>query len=372
MNIVVQIYMMVCVILLVFDIGFLIVKNARNQRFYPRMPRFKKRVGEEIEQKNTTGEFSAGWLDSVRERCRKTKYLLALQGVLEVKPYARDWFREVIYSLLFEYRKKSDYEQAYYAYVVSALGYERARISSYFASEFLSFLKSGSLYTFSNTMAAVYEFGDLCILMNAIDVVDERAGFYHKKLFVDGLLSARVDKKELAAALMEQYDRYSDFTKECILEYFRFAEVDAGDFCRRVISLEPKGSQVRYTAIRYFLKYPDEKAKGMFADMLRSREEGGWVEEMLAIQGLGRWQEKEIRDLMKSHITSENWYVRVNALEYLKNSGMDEQEIAEIIGLEDPYTNEALVYQYREDPVMSDYIGRLIEEQKNRSKEEEN
>ncbi|MGN0414736.1 MAG: HEAT repeat domain-containing protein [Agathobacter sp.] len=106
--------------------------------------------------------------------------------------------------------------------------------------------------------------------------------------------------------------------------------------------------------------------------MLRSREEGGWVEEMLAIQGLGRWQEKEIRDLMKSRITSENWYVRVNALEYLKNSGMDEQEIAEIIGLEDPYTNEALRYQYREDPEMSDYIGRLIEEQKNRSKEEEN
>ena len=44
MNVVVQIYMIVCVVLLVFDVAFLMVKNARNQRFYPKKPKFRRKI----------------------------------------------------------------------------------------------------------------------------------------------------------------------------------------------------------------------------------------------------------------------------------------------------------------------------------------
>lgn len=363
MNIVVQIYMIVCMVLLAFDIVFLIVKNARNQRFYPRMPKFEKRVWKEIQKKTNTGEFSPGFMQYVGGKIRKTKYLLALQGILEENPFAGEWFKEMLYSVLPVYKKKSDYEQAYYAYVISTLDYERERVPAYFTGEFLTLLRSKSLYTFCNTMACVYAFGDIEVLLTAMDVVDERAGFYHKKLLVDGLLSARADKEKLSSALMERYEKYSDFTKECLLDYFRYAGVDAAEFCRKVIRLEPADSEVRYTAMRYFIKYPDEKSRKMFERILQSGEEKNWIEEMLSIQGLGQCKDEKVRKLIKDRVTGRNWYVRINALAYLKNNGMDQKEIEEIIGLGDPYTNEALLYQYREDPEMSDYIRNLFKEE---------
>ena len=360
MNVVVQIYMVVCIILLVFDIVFLEIKNVRNQRFYPQMPKFEQTIRDEIERKRNSGEFSGGYLDSLRGKIVKIKYLLSLQSVLDEKTFAKNWFCEVIFSVLDDYKKKSDYEQAYYAYVISTLDYQKLHISPEFASEFMYFLNSKSLYTLSNTMNAVYEFGDVNLLLNAIDIIDKRAGFYHKKLLVDGLLSAKVDKEKLAQSLMKNYDKYSVYTKECLLEYFRFAGDIASEFCMKVIESGPEDSEIKYAAERYFIKYPTEKSKKMFSDILRSEEKQGWLDEMLAIQGLGHCNDEEVRSLIKHKITSSNWYVRVNAVEYLKNHGMDKSEISGIIELKDRYTNESLLYQYRDDKEMSEYIRESI------------
>lgn len=360
MNVVVQIYMIVCVVLLVFDVAFLMVKNARNQRFYPKKPKFRRKILEEIEHRELSGEFSKGFPEMVQKKIARTKYLLALQTILEEKNYAADWFREIIYAVLPDYRKKSEDEQAYYAYVISTLGYEGVQLPADFAGEFMTFLESKSLYTFANTMAAVYAFGDMNLLMHAIDMVDEREGFYHTKLLVDGLLSARVDQKELAGRLMESYEKYRDYTREGILTYFRFSGADAAEFCRKVLLSGNENREIRYAALRYFVKYPDEKSQKMFIRMLTSGEELNWVEEMLAIEGLAHDPGGDVRRLMKEKITSVNWYVRVKAAQYLRNHGMDPKELEEIVGFGDRYANEALLYQYRGDPGMSACIKKLM------------
>lgn len=360
MNVVVQIYMIVCVVLLVFDVAFLMVKNARNQRFYPKKPKFRRKILEEIEHRELSGEFSKGFPEMVQKKIARTKYLLALQAILEEKTYAADWFREIIYAVLPDYRKKSEDEQAYYAYVISTLGYEGVQLPPEFAGEFMTFLESKSLYTFANTMAAVYAFGDMNLLMHAIELADEREGFYHTKLLVDGLLSARVEQKELAERLMESYERYRDYTREGILTYFRFSGADAAEFCRKVLQSETGDREIRYAALRYFVKYPDEKSVKMFIRMLTSGEELNWVEEMLAIEGLAHDPGEDVRRLMKEKVTSVNWYVRMKAAEYLKNHGVDPKELEEIVGFGDRYANEALLYQYREDPGMSACIRKLM------------
>jgi len=352
--------MTVCVVLLIFDIGFLIVKNLRNHRFYPKMVKFEKEVLEEIRTKNETDCFTEAFQTRLQKRLSKTKYLIALQGILEQHPEARKWFKPVIFSCIKDYKKKSDYEQAYYTYVISTLGYENEKISNDFAVEFLEFLDSKSLYTFINTMNALYEFGEIHLLIAAIDKIDERAGFYHKKLFSDGLLQAKVDRKEFGAKLMERYPQYTDFTKGCILDYFRFANIEAFDFCMELVKSKTENDEIRYAAIRYFVKFQNEESKDFFIDVLKS-DKNAWVEEMLAIQGLSRSSDSEVRSLIKKKITSRNWYVRVNAAEYLQKNGLDKEELLEIISLKDRFTNETLLYQYQNDKVMSAYIQELIE-----------
>ena len=360
MNLMIQIYMTVCVVLLIFDIGFLLVKNMRNHRFYPRMTKFEAQVIQEIEARKESGKFSEEFLKSLNKNLAKTKYLIALQSVLEKHPEAREWFKPMIFSCLKDYKKKSDYEQAYYTYVISTLGYENEKVLNAFASEFLTFLDSKSLYTFINTMNAIYEFGETNILIAAIDKIDERAGFYHKKLFADGLIQARVDKKEFGAKLMEKYASYTDYTKACVLDYFRFANIEASEFCMKLVESKTEDDEIRYGAIRYFVKFPNEESKKYFTNILKNGNEA-WVEEMLAIQGLSRCTDAEVRSLIKNKITSRNWYVRVNAAEYLQKNGLDKEEILEIVSLDDRYTNETLLYQYQNDKVMSAYIRELIE-----------
>lgn len=360
MNLMIQIYMAVCVVLLIFDIVFLLVKNMRNHRFYPKMINFEEQVTQEIELRKESDKFSEEFQKNLQKKLAKTKYLISLQGVLEKYPEAKEWFKPVVFSCLKDYKKKSDYEQAYYTYVISTLGYEKVKVSNAFASDFLFFLDSKSLYTFINTMNAIYEFGETNILIAAIDKVDERAGFYHKKLFVDGLLQAKVDKTEFGTKLMEKYAGYTDFTKSCLLDYFRFANVEASDFCMKLVQSKSEDGELRYAALRYFVKFPNEESKKYFSEVLKNGNEA-WVEEMLAIQGLSCYTEKEVHSLIKSKITSRNWYVRVNAAEYLQKNGLGKEELLEIISLKDRYTNETLLYQYQNDKVMSAYIRELIE-----------
>lgn len=359
MNLMIQIYMIVCVVLLVFDIGFLLVKNIRSHRFYPRDNRFENRIKKEIELWKAAGAFSEDFQRDLYKQLSKTKNMITLQDQLELHPEAVDMFRSTIFHLLDEYKKKSDYEQAYYTYIISAMDYSKERVPADFASKFLAFLDSKSLYTFINTMNALYQFGEVHLLVAGIDKTDERVGFYHRKLLVDGLLEAKVDKKAFTEKMLERFERYSTYTQNCLLDYFRLGGCDVSEFCLELMLSDLADKEVQYTAMRYFAKYPNQTAKEYFMNILRNEEE--WIRQMLAIQALDQYLEPEIRELIKGKITSQNWHVRNNAAMYLKKNGLDKEEIREIINLKDRYTNETLLYQYRDDEAMMAYISKTID-----------
>ena len=63
---------------------------------------------------------------------------------------------------------------------------------------------------------------------------------------------------------------------------------------------------------------------------------------------------------MRRKISSRSWHVRINAIEYFYQKGMDRKELQDILELRDKYTNEALLYQFRNDPEISAYFMELI------------
>ena len=162
-----------------------------------------------LREREKDGEFSLSFINILPKALSRTKNLVVLQNALEENPHSKDWFKPMIFSLVDTYKQKSDYDQAFYIYVVSQLGYNET-VPSDFASHFMSFLDSKSLYTFSNTMDALYAFSEINLLIAGIEKVDERDGFYHKKLFVDGLLTVKVDKKVLAEKLLDELTKYTN------------------------------------------------------------------------------------------------------------------------------------------------------------------
>jgi len=372
MYLMIRIYMIVCVVLLLFDILFLIVKGIRNHRLYPRNTKFEHAIKREIKKYKKRGGFSDAFKNSLHKMLKKTQNLITLCDAIEKRPDMSHVFLDYIFAVIEEYRKKSDYEQAYYTYVISALNYTKKRMPAEYASELIGFLDSKSIYTFINTLNAFYHFGNVDIMFAAVEKINERGNFYHKKLLVDGLLSAQVDHKELGKRLKERFPFYSVHMQESLVDYFRMSGLEASELCLKIARNPETYSELRYGSMRYFVKYPNEKARKFFLEILKKEED--WVAEMIAIQALSNYEDAEVREIIKSKITSKNWHIRNNALKYIRKIIRNKDEIYEIISRRDKYTSEALLYQYADDEEMSQYISETmhqLEETDNAERQQE-
>jgi hypothetical protein len=355
-NTIIEIYLVVCVLLLLFDITFLVMKNLRNQEFYPKNRSLEEKLREEIQLRRQTGAFSQDFEEDLGTKLGKIRNLITLMDVLDGNQAAAEWFRPAVFAQIEEYRKKNDYEQAYYAYVVSRFDYESEPVPPEFAAKFMAFLDSKSLYTFANAMDALYQFGRTNLLLAALEKVDECQGFYHQKLLVDGLLTSRADFRELNPALVKAFDRHTPFLQECLLNFFRMTGYDVSALCLRLIQNgENTDQEVRYGAMRYFTKYPNAQSQSLFLSILQ-REEDPWMDQMLAIQALEHAGDAAVKDAVLKKVTSPNWYVRTKAIACLHRWGLTKSQIFDILYLRDKYADNALLYQYRNEKELSHYI----------------
>jgi len=356
MNLVIEIYIIICVFLLVFDLAFLFVKNVRTNEVYRINDAFANRIREEIARHRNQGAFSEEFSEMLQSKLHKTKNLVTLQNVVGDDIEAWEWFRLAILNQLDVYRKKTDYEQAYYTYLISTFDYDVQKNPPAFNSMFLEFLESKSLYIFANTMMALYRGGETELLLDAIEIISERGAFYHKKLFVDGLLESKADFTELNPCLVERFEKYSPYVQDCLLDFFRLNGYgDAVELCIRLMEDEKTDTQVRYTAMRFFNKYTNDHAREYLLGILEQGEER-WVEQVLAIQALATHRDLEVWQAVGRKIYSHNWFVRINAVDYMHRSGLNREQVFDILYMRDRYANEALLYQFRDDKKMSRYI----------------
>jgi len=359
MTIVLEIYIVVCVALLLFDIGFLAIKNSKNKYLKSEDKAFYKLLKQESENYRTEGKFSENFEKDLPKQLSKTKHLITLHKLFEDEPDTQSFFRQVLFSLIDTYRKHNDYEQAFYTYIISELDYSKEKVLPSFSCEFIDFLESKSLYTFSNAMDAFYAFGDDALLLQALDVVDRRNGFYHDKLLTDGLLSYKGDHNRLKQEFIQRFFRYGEQLQVCLLDYFRLYGSDVSELCLKLMKEEKAYDEVQYRAMRYFQKFPCDEAKEWFVNILE-RDDVVWIKQMLAIQGLHKYDDAVVYDVVKNKLTSREWHVRNNAAEFFYKKGLSKEELMELLSFKDKYANESLLYQYRDNEEMTIFIKDVI------------
>ncbi len=246
MNLLIKIYILLSVALLLFELGFLVIKNGRTKHLYPRNAQFENTLRDEIVLRRKTNAFSSKFSRRLPHLLTKTKHLVTLQSELEKHPDVADWFRAVVFAQIDNYRKKSDYEKAFYSYVISCFDYTKEPIPLEIANQLLTFLDSMSLYTFANTMNVFYRSGEVHLLLMAIDKADERGRFYHRKLLTDGILSAKVNPVELTRELRNRFYRYTPHTQACLLDVLRMGQGDASALCLTVLNDTARTNAVEY------------------------------------------------------------------------------------------------------------------------------
>lgn len=350
--------------MLLFNIAFLLVKNARIKGIEVGHKKLRERIITEINNYNPMLGLSESSKKFLTQDIAQTKNMVVLISQLEMTSVnieqIKSEIRPYILSHIKAYQKKSEYEQAYYAHIVSIFDYKKEKLTESFYSSFSLFLNSKSLYVLSNAVNAAYRFADPYYMSVVIQKLDERGGFFQGNLFVDGLLQFQGDINILHNLIIDKFYQYTSLMQVNLLQYFRLKGTQVNNLCLDILKNKTLEDGVLYEAMRYFAKYPHDEAKRMFI-MILEDEDSFWVEQMLAIQGLNCYDESLVKKIIKDKITNENWYVRINAVSYLYNHSLSLEEICEILCMKDRYTNDALLYLYREDEKTSEYIMGVIE-----------
>ena len=379
MRIILGVYIFICIMLFLFNIFFILIKNTKKNRMFSSDKSIEEKFVLAIQNYDSKMGLDKETKEYLSKKIEKTKNLIELMDVFEknrdtVPDELEKEIREMILEKEEIYVKSKEIEKAYYPYVLSLFDYSDREFTRYEKSNIVDFLDCESLYTFVNTMELVYKISDLELLEMAMEEVNASEIFYHKKLLIDGLMKYKGDEKELRNSIEKNFFSYKDEIQEALVDFCRMKKLGVNSLCMEILNKENDiYPEVRYAAMRYFISNRSEDSKYYFI-MLLQKENLYWVEKMLSIQVLYKYNDNIVYDLIKDCVTDKNWYVRNAAIKYIHGKNIDQDEIFSILDRRDKYANEELLYEYREDKNISDYIKEMIakfaEEEKNKVESE--
>lgn len=379
MRIILGVYIFICIMLFLFNIFFILIKNTKKNRMFSSDKSIEEKFVLAIQNYDSKMGLDKETKEYLSKKIEKTKNLIELMDVFEknrdtISDELEIEIREMILEKEEIYVKNKEIEKAYYPYVLSLFDYSDREFTRYEKSNIVDFLDCESLYTFVNTMELVYKISDLELLEMAMEKVNSSEIFYHKKLLIDGLMKYKGDEKELRNSIEKNFFSYKDEIQEALVDFCRMRKLGVNSLCMEILNKENDiYPEVRYAAMRYFISKRDEDSKYYFI-MLLQKENLYWVEKMLSIQVLYKYNDNIVYDLIKDCVTDRNWYVRNAAIKYMHGRNIDQDEIFSILDKRDKYANEELLYEYREDKNISDYIKEMIakfaEEEKNKVESE--
>ena len=379
MRIILGVCIFICIMLFLFNIFFILIKNTKKNRMFSSDKSIEEKFVLAIQNYDSKMGLDKETKEYLSKKIEKTKNLIELMDVFEknrdtVPDELEKEIREMILEKEEIYVKSKEIEKAYYPYVLSLFDYSDREFTRYEKSNIVDFLDCESLYTFVNTMELVYKISDLELLEMAMEEVNASEIFYHKKLLIDGLMKYKGDEKELRNSIEKNFFSYKDEIQEALVDFCRMKKLGVNSLCMEILNKENDiYPEVRYAAMRYFISNRSEDSKYYFI-MLLQKENLYWVEKMLSIQVLYKYNDNIVYDLIKDCVTDKNWYVRNAAIKYIHGKNIDQDEIFSILDRRDKYANEELLYEYREDKNISDYIkemiAKLAEEEKNKVESE--
>ncbi len=240
-------------------------------------------------------------------------------------------------------------EKGFFAYILSTAdltGLKEEEKAEYIA--FVRGLLSGStVYCRENALKALYNLGDPEAVAEAIETLSSDARVHNEKLLSDGMNSFRGDKKALAQALMERFDKYDDHSQSAVITFFTVADFHDWDgyFKERLGSTGISMDQ-RCDILRLILRVPSEDTRLLLTTILREKAKAeDWQTAAVAATGLSSYpDDEETVSALRYGITSPAWDVRRNCASALVKLDPPKELLDSILNGGDRFAADALRY----------------------------
>lgn len=342
-------YGIVCLCMLLFNIVYNAAQNSHDGRLEKKTEYFCR----EIAKENRVPDERE--LNSLYRRLSNINNLVALERALELSKETGDeqrllryrrQIRPVLFRLAEHYGNREDIQAAYFAYFLFRQNArDEEKPESSIQDILLNYMEKESLYCRVNTLQALCAFGRPEVLVEAVEIQDQRAGFFHDKILTENLLSYTGDHERLTELLWESFERFSVGTRLAILNYIRFR---TGKYIPQMFGImnnEDADKELRLAAIRYFGKYFYAPAKEILLAFAADKDPANWEYAAISASGLALYKGKDVAAVLMEALHSSNWYIRSNAAVSLEAQDLDYLELIEVVGGRDRYAREMMMYR---------------------------
>lgn len=348
----IYVYLTVCSSMILFNIIYIFAIQEKGRRMGNTSRQFDTQIKYFFCEFSRNNHVPEEHINFLIKRLKKISYLMAFDYTLEqlktedpqkLKLYLHEIY-PVFTGLALEYEKKEELQLAYFPYFIQKYQILHKKSKGTLPEMMLRLVIHPSLYCRENALKALYTTGDCKIVFEALRRLQSNPYYHNPKLLTDGLLSFTGDSHSLVSLLWDNFGTFSTDMQITILNYIRF---QSGSYRQQFFLLldDPKQhEEIHYACIRYFGKYPYEKAYPKILNFAAEEASHPWQYAAISATSLSSYPKKETILVLKKKLHSSNWYVRLNAAKSLEQLGVSYTDLLDIFEGGDRYAREILNY----------------------------
>ncbi len=348
------IYIAICMSLIIFNCVYIFVMRRVASKIDKSTDLYDREINAQLERIKSGINVSERHKKLLYKKLKKTSELTAFDKSLE-KIYNEKNEEAVsyiceIYSVFMylatEYQKKDEIKAAYLPYIIGKYKILSRKDVAFIADFMVELLTSKNVYCRENAIKAIYSMGNSEYVIRVLRIIDNKKIFHHPKLITEGLFEYSGDKSELAEKIWNVFGEFSVKMQVNILNFFRFAGLKNDEKMYKILVDEKQDCELRYAAIRYFEKFPSDKALPIIYKFARNKEGYFWEYQAIATSALKSYPSEETEKILEENLSNSNWYVRYNSAECCEKLGYTYTDLINVFDGNDRYAREMLRYRF--------------------------
>lgn len=349
----IYVYIAICLSMIAYNIIYVFILNHREKSLVLNSQKLEKIIFFEIENLKNGREISQKHIKYLCKSLDKssgiTAFDRALENVFEKEPhmtkkYLVDTF-SVFEYLTHRYLSKDTIKIAYFPYILYKYNILKHHESERLLSALLDLLRSLNVYCRENTLKALYSMQRPDVVISALKIIDQNLSFHHPKLVCDGLMFYKGDKNILKDKLFENFREFSTQMKVNILNYFRFGNVRCDDEMLTILTNEKENREMRFSAIRYFEKFPTDVAREFICELAKNELGRTWEYQAIATSALKSYPGNVTFRILVKNLSNSNWHVRQNSAISCEKLGYTYHDLISVFDGNDRFAREIMRYR---------------------------
>lgn len=339
--------------MIIYNIVYVFVLRRRAKKLVTDADKFEKIIDEQIEIIKKGENVSEEHKGFLCKKLDKTGGLSAFDKALEsvsekdsesVIKYLTEIF-SVFEYLTHRYVNKDTLEIAYFPHILYKYDILKFNESESILNALFGLLRSANIYCRENTLKALYSMQKADVTADALKIIDKNLSFHHPKLICDGLLICRENTDVLKDKLFENFGEFSVQMRVNILNYFRFGNVRCDEEMLSILGNEDEDRELRFSAIRYFEKYPSGAAEPIVRNLAENTEGRTWEFQAIATSALKSYPGDATFRILTKNLSSSNWHVRQNSAISCEKLGYTYHDLINVFDGNDRYAREIMRYR---------------------------